>query len=252
MTAKAPFGRATTSNPFRTGRRVQRALRRHHDVARVQTAQQLRRRLAGHDLAPVHDGDGVAQLLRLLQIVGGQQDGHALGIDAADVFPELATQFDVHPGGRLVQDQDRRIVDQGLGHHQPPLHAARQGPDIGMGLVRQAERGQQFVAAALVGGHAIEAGLDLQRLARGEEDVGDDLLRHDAQGGAGVARLACRCRDPRWRRCPPVLLTTPARMLISVDLPAPLGPSRPNIEPRGMTRSTPRSAVLGGDFLVPA
>ena len=51
---------------------------------------------------------------------------------------------------------------------------------------------------------------------------------------------------------PAVLLTTPARMLIRVDLPAPLGPSRPNIEPRGMTRSTPRRATLGGAFFEPA
>ncbi|OYX33844.1 MAG: hypothetical protein B7Z01_07605 [Brevundimonas subvibrioides] len=35
-------------------------------------------------------------------------------------------------------------------------------------------------------------------------------------------------------------------MLISVDLPAPLGPRSPNIEPRGMTRSTPLSCDGGG------
>ena len=80
-------------------------------------------------------------------------------------------------------------MHQGLGHHQPPLHAARQGADIGVGLVRQAQRGQQFVRAPLVLRHAVEAGLHLQRLARGEEDVGHDLLRHDAEGGARVARL---------------------------------------------------------------
>ena len=33
---------------------------------------------------------------------------------------------------------------------------------------------------------------------------------------------------------------------MSVDLPAPLGPSRPKIEPRGMSRSMPSSAVTAG------
>ncbi len=147
------------------------------------------RRLAGHDLAPVDDGDGVAELLGFFQVVGGQDDGDAFLVDLAHIVPQLAAQLDVHARGRLVQDQDRRIVHQSLGHHQAAFHAAGQGADIGVGLVREAERGQQFVRAALVGGHAVEAGLDLQGLARGEEDVGDDLLRHDPEGRAGVARL---------------------------------------------------------------
>jgi hypothetical protein len=45
---------------------------------------------------------------------------------------------------------------------------------------------------------------------------------------------------------PPLLTTRPARMLISVDLPAPLGPRRPKMVPRGTSRSTPKSASLAG------
>ena len=33
---------------------------------------------------------------------------------------------------------------------------------------------------------------------------------------------------------------------MKVDLPAPLGPSRPKIEPRGIARSMPFSACIGG------
>ena len=51
---------------------------------------------------------------------------------------------------------------------------------------------------------------------------------------------------PQISTRPAVLLTNPARMLISVDLPAPFGPSRPKIDPRGTTRSTPFSASLAG------
>ena len=40
--------------------------------------------------------------------------------------------------------------------------------------------------------------------------------------------------------------TKPAKILISVDFPAPFGPSSPKIEPRGMFRSTPFNASLAG------
>ena len=48
------------------------------------------------------------------------------------------------------------------------------------------------------------------------------------------------------RATPAVLTTSPARMLIRVDLPAPFGPSRPNTVPRGTARSMPLSASLSG------
>jgi hypothetical protein len=51
-------------------------------------------------------------------------------------------------------------------------------------------------------------------------------------------------------RCtvPAVGSTRPATMLMSVLLPAPLGPSRPNI-PVGISRSTPLSAQTGPGWI---
>ena len=46
---------------------------------------------------------------------------------------------------------------------------------------------------------------------------------------------------PRTRISPLVGLTTPARILISVDLPAPLSPIRPTTSPRSTCRLTPPS-----------
>ena len=60
------------------------------------------------------------------------------------------------------------------------------------------------------------------------------------------ARASRSMSRPQIRASPPVLLTSPARILISVDLPAPLGPSRPNSDPRGIARSMPFSASLAG------
>jgi hypothetical protein len=44
---------------------------------------------------------------------------------------------------------------------------------------------------------------------------------------------------------PEVLITSWARMLISVDFPAPFEPSRANKLPRGISRSTASSAFFG-------
>jgi hypothetical protein len=49
---------------------------------------------------------------------------------------------------------------------------------------------------------------------------------------------------PQIETVPPVLFTRPARMLIIVDLPAPFGPSKPKIWPRGTSSVTPSNARL--------
>ena len=57
---------------------------------------------------------------------------------------------------------------------------------------------------------------------------------------------------PQMRIVPPVFMTSPAMMLISVDLPAPLGPSSPKMPPSGTSKLTPLSASLGGASPCPA
>ena len=59
---------------------------------------------------------------------------------------------------------------------------------------------EELVGAALALRHAVEAGLHLQRFARGEEDVGGDLLGHHADGGAGVARALVDVAAPDGHR----------------------------------------------------
>ena len=55
---------------------------------------------------------------------------------------------------------------------------------------------------------------------------------------------------PAMRMSPPSAACTPARILISVDLPAPLAPSRACISPRSTVKSTPRSASVPPKRLV--
>jgi hypothetical protein len=75
-------------------------------------------------------------------------------------------------------------------------------------------------------------------------------------GTTPMAARASRGRSsmsrPQIETVPEVLRHSPARMLMNVDLPAPFGPSRPKIEPRGIARSMPFSACISGVVLVAA
>src|SRR3546814_2954227 len=77
---------------------------------------QFMRRLVGDEPAVVDDGDPVAKLLRLFQIMGGEHHGDTALVQLPDIGPELLAQFDVDTGGRLVQHQHRRRVDRSEEH----------------------------------------------------------------------------------------------------------------------------------------
>ncbi len=63
--------------------------------------------LIGHldDSAVVDDGDTLAKAFGLRQVVSGEDDGGAFGVDLTQKFPHGSSQLDVHTGGRLVEDQ---------------------------------------------------------------------------------------------------------------------------------------------------
>ena len=110
-------------------------------------------------------------------------------VEAAHVGPQVPAQLDVDAGGRLVEHQHRRRVHHRLRHQQPPPHAARQTAGVGVGLAGEADRRENLVGASLSLRHAVEAGLQLQQLARREERVEVELLRHDADRPARRAHF---------------------------------------------------------------
>src|SRR5580693_9309028 len=64
------------------------------------------------DAAVVHDRDAVA-VLRLVHVVGGQEDGDVLArLQLADVAPDRAARLRVQADRRLVQEQHARRVQQ--------------------------------------------------------------------------------------------------------------------------------------------
>ena len=90
-------------------------------------AQQMLRRIVVHDAASLHDDDALAQALHLGHVVRGQQDGCA-------TLLAVSFQSAAHPvggigierGGRLVEQQHFRAIDQRLGDRHAGLLPGRE------------------------------------------------------------------------------------------------------------------------------
>jgi len=120
-----------------------------HDRVAVELGLQLVGRALGDDAAAVHNHQPAAELVRLFQVVCGQEDGQALPFgEAPHLGPHLRTSFWVKAGGRFVQEQHPRLVDEAHGHVELPLHAARVRADDPVSGVAKAESAEEIVDAA--------------------------------------------------------------------------------------------------------
>ena len=53
----------------------------------------------------VHDGDAAAELVGLVHIVRGEQDGEALRVERANAVPEKQARLRVQVVGRLIEEK---------------------------------------------------------------------------------------------------------------------------------------------------
>src|SRR4051794_24093740 len=81
-------------------------------------APQRARRALDDDPPRAHDGHAVGQGLGLVEVVGGEQDGLAQRLERADRLPGVPPRPRVKAGGRLVEEDQLRIADQGQGEVQ--------------------------------------------------------------------------------------------------------------------------------------
>jgi hypothetical protein len=94
---------------------------------------QLVRRAAEHDLARVHQRHLGTRRAHVLDQVRGHDDGGALP-EVAQQGAELDALLGVQARGRLVEQQQFRVVHDGLRDPDPAQHAARQRTQLGPGL----------------------------------------------------------------------------------------------------------------------
>ena len=99
---------------------------RHHvDPLVADLGPQLGRTAHGHQHPVVDEDDVVGQLVGLLQVLGGQQQGHSLGHQLPDRRPHHLAAAGVEPGRRLVEHQQLRLGHQAGRQVDPPALAAR-------------------------------------------------------------------------------------------------------------------------------
>ena len=117
--------------------------------------------------------------------------------------------------------------------------------------LRQLDRLEQLVDQPLALGarHAVQLGEDDQVLLDAQLEVAGHRLRDDADRLAHAVGLLDDVEAVDRARCPTVGGSSVVSMRISVDLPAPFGPSRPKISPSSTAKLMPLTAVKSPNFL---
>ena len=205
---------------------------------------ELARRALGHDLRLVHHHEVVAQLLRLVHVVGGDDERRPAALQLVEPLPEEVPRLRVEAGGRLVEDDELRLVDERAGDREAPLHAAGQRLDLVLRALVELDELEQLVGP-LVGDVARDvevARVHLEVLAHRELGVEVVDLRHDAEPRLDLARAWVRGSMPMTLSVPSVTGLAQAIIRIVLVLPAPFGPRKPNALPGRTSKSMPSTA----------
>ena len=131
----------------------------------------------------IHDGDAIAQLLRLVHVVGGEHHRLALGLDRLDPLPEVVTSLGIQPCGGFVQKQQFGVAEQGQGQQQALTLAAG---ELAAVPVDELAKGAQLDEQLPWQGVGIEAGEQAQGVAHRQKILQRRVLELDADAGAIV------------------------------------------------------------------
>ncbi len=153
----------------------------------------------------IHDADPVA-VLRLVHVVRRHEDGDALALaQFVDVRPDVLARLRVEPDGRLIEEEDGRVVQQPARDLQPPLHATGEGAHLVARAVGQIDHLQHLADAPGPFGardvidHAVEAEILLRR----DPVIEAVILEDDADRLAHARRVARHVVAIDARRRPP-------------------------------------------------
>ena len=107
-------------------------------------AEHIRHRHVGQQGAIPYDGNPIADLLGHVETVGCQEHCLALlGRKAWNPSPHGAGSLYVETQHRLIQNQDRWIIDEGAGDRDFLLHPSRQQLDELVSSIRQTKLSQE-------------------------------------------------------------------------------------------------------------
>src|ERR1017187_2218143 len=161
-------------------------------VARAERGLEFFARAKRSHLAQVHDRDAITMALRLLKVMGGEEQGRAIvGPQINEVFPNRVARNRVQSDGRLVEEDHPWSMQRGLGDFQPTNHAAGVLAHQAAAVGSQTHELQGLPDARLLLAvwQIVEFGEDEQVLVTGERAIHGDRLRHITNGPANVDRL---------------------------------------------------------------
>ena len=212
---------------------------------------EARGRVQRHDLPVVDDRDAVAGL-RLVHVVGREEDRHA--------FRRLAVTARTSTGRGATAGRGRRSARPGTApwgsasaraRSPAGVSCRRRTPARGRPRVRSGRhaRARRRSARDVCARHAVDLAVKHEVLARGKAVIQGGVLKDDADLAAALSRLTrdvVPADDGVARRSG---LSRVQSIEIVVVLPAPLGPRKPKISPRGTSNETPSTAVKSPNFL---
>ena len=186
------------------------------------------------------------ELVGLLQVVRGEQDGQALLVgQALDLLPHLGADLGVEAGRGLVQEENLRPVHERRGDVEPALHSARVVTGDAFRRILQPELIEQLLDAVfqLTAVDRADESLQAQVLAPAQIDVDARGLPDDADRRAHLLGLrdgietyhAHAARGGEGEG---------GRDLDGGRLARAVRPSNPKTEPAGTTRSMPSRARI--------
>ncbi len=142
--------------------------------------------------AALDDADRRAAIRQFGKNMAGDQDSFS---HLSEFFQEgfdLQASAGVEPAGRLVQDQDRRIMHQRFGQAQALLHAAGEAIDKIIPLVGQVQQFQDIANHLLPFrlGDLVSDGKEIEKFPDFHTVVDPEVVRHVAHTTADAERVA--------------------------------------------------------------
>ena len=177
----------------------------------------------------IDDPDPVGEDIRLLEVLGGEEDRHSLLLhQPCDLFPQRRAALRVEAGGGLVEEEDPRPVHQGQSQIEAPFHSARVLAHAAVSGVPQADAVDELLGAlpALCLRDALEGRLEVHVLPAVQVRVEGRLLKGNADRRADLGPLLDDVVSRDAGR-PSVGGSKVVSMWTVVDLPAPFGPRKP-------------------------
>ena len=160
-------------------------------------ADDLLHRAGPQNAAVLDDCGAVADFGQLGKDVRADEDGLSAVGQHAEQLAELDPGPRIQAGGRLVEDQHRRIVDDGPGQAHPLFHALgerSQEPIANAGEIGELLDGIDD-RPPLGAPHIVGPGKKVEVFVHGHVAIGGQRIGHEAHKAAGLLRIVDQ-RDP--------------------------------------------------------